>query len=73
MGSQASSGRPSDSTKHPFRFARMHGEIEWGLDASRAAFRQLRADEFMRAYSTMTSLEGEISRDARWIPVPAFP
>jgi uncharacterized protein YbjT (DUF2867 family) len=34
----------------PFRFARMHGEIERRLEASGMAFTQLRAGEFMPAY-----------------------
>jgi len=34
----------------PFRFARMHGEIERGLQASGMAFTHLRAGEFMHAY-----------------------
>src|SRR5205807_2513635 len=34
----------------PFRFARMHGEIERRLEASGMAFTQLRAGEFMHAY-----------------------
>ncbi len=34
----------------PFRFARMHGEIEQHLEASGMAFTHLRAGEFMHAY-----------------------
>jgi uncharacterized protein YbjT (DUF2867 family) len=34
----------------PFRFARMHGEIERRLEASGMAFTHLRAGEFMHAY-----------------------
>jgi uncharacterized protein YbjT (DUF2867 family) len=34
----------------PFRFARMHGEIEQRLEASGMAFTHLRAGEFMTAY-----------------------
>jgi uncharacterized protein YbjT (DUF2867 family) len=34
----------------PFRFARMHGEIEKYLEASGMAFTHLRAGEFMHAY-----------------------
>ena len=34
----------------PFRFARMHGEIEKRLEASGIAFTHLRAGEFMPAY-----------------------
>ncbi len=34
----------------PFRFARMHGEIERRLEASGIAFTHLRAGEFMHAY-----------------------
>jgi uncharacterized protein YbjT (DUF2867 family) len=34
----------------PFRFARMHGEIERRLEASGMAFTHLRAGEFMPAY-----------------------
>jgi uncharacterized protein YbjT (DUF2867 family) len=34
----------------PFRFARMHGEIERRLEASGMAFTHLRAGEFMNAY-----------------------
>src|SRR3954447_9151132 len=34
----------------PFRFARMHGEIEHRLEASGMAFTHLRAGEFMPAY-----------------------
>ncbi|MDR3574173.1 MAG: SDR family oxidoreductase [Anaerolineaceae bacterium] len=34
----------------PFRYARMHGEIEQKLEASGMAFTHLRAGEFMQAY-----------------------
>src|SRR5258708_29611868 len=34
----------------PFRFARMHAEIEWRLEVSGMAFTHLRAGEFMHAY-----------------------
>src|SRR6266480_5867662 len=34
----------------PFRFARMHGEIERRLEASGMAYTHLRAGEFMQAY-----------------------
>jgi uncharacterized protein YbjT (DUF2867 family) len=34
----------------PFRFARMHGEVERRLEASGMAFTHLRAGEFMHAY-----------------------
>jgi len=34
----------------PFRFARMHGEIERRLEASGMAFTHLRAGEFFTAY-----------------------
>ena len=34
----------------PFRFARMHGEIEQKLEASGMAFTHLRAGEFMQSY-----------------------
>jgi uncharacterized protein YbjT (DUF2867 family) len=34
----------------PFRFARMHGEIEQHLEASGMAYTHLRAGEFMHAY-----------------------
>jgi len=34
----------------PFRFARMHGEIERRLEDSGMAFTHLRAGEFMHAY-----------------------
>ncbi len=34
----------------PFRFARMHGEIERRLEASGIAFTHLRAGEFFTAY-----------------------
>jgi len=37
-------------TESPFRFARMHGEIERRLEASGMAFTHLRAGEFMHAY-----------------------
>ena len=36
--------------KSPFRFARMHGEIEQHLEASGMAFTHLRAGEFMHSY-----------------------
>ena len=34
----------------PFRFARMHGEIERRLEASGMAFTHLRGGEFMQSY-----------------------
>jgi uncharacterized protein YbjT (DUF2867 family) len=37
-------------TDSPFRFARMHGEIELKLERSGMAFTHLRAGEFMHAY-----------------------
>jgi len=37
-------------TDSPFRFARMHGEIELKLERSGIAFTHLRAGEFMHAY-----------------------
>jgi uncharacterized protein YbjT (DUF2867 family) len=43
------SGIISD-VESPFRFARMHGEIERRLEASGMAFTHLRAGEFMQAY-----------------------
>jgi uncharacterized protein YbjT (DUF2867 family) len=39
----------------PFRFARMHAEIERYLEASGVAFTQLRAGEFMQAYFRQAS------------------
>lgn len=39
----------------PFRFARMHGEIERRLEASGMAFTHLRAGEFMQAYFRQVS------------------
>src|SRR5437588_13068901 len=63
MSSRTSSMRQGAGVKHivklsgimpeldsPFRFARMHGEIERRLEASGMAFTQLRAGEFMHAY-----------------------
>jgi uncharacterized protein YbjT (DUF2867 family) len=51
----------------PFRFARMHGEIERGLEDSGMAFTHLRAGEFMHAY--FRQVPSIISRGALFLPM----
>ena len=51
----------------PFRFARMHGEIEWRLEASGIAFTHLRAGEFMPAY--FRQVPSIIARGAIFLPM----
>ncbi|HLW01909.1 MAG TPA: SDR family oxidoreductase [Ktedonobacterales bacterium] len=51
----------------PFRFARMHGEIERRLEASGMAFTHLRAGEFMQAY--FRRVPAIISKGALYLPM----
>src|SRR6202521_2330682 len=51
----------------PFRFARMHGEIERRLEASGMAFTHLRAGEFMPAYFRQVPLI--VSKGALFLPM----
>ena len=51
----------------PFRFARMHGEIERRLEASGMAFTHLRAGEFMHAY--FRQVPSIIAREAFFLPM----
>lgn len=51
----------------PFRFARMHGEIEQRLEASGMAFTHLRAGEFMQAY--FRQVPSIIARNALFLPM----
>src|SRR5947209_1295162 len=51
----------------PFRFARMHGEIEQRLEASGMAFTHLRAGEFMQAY--FRQVPSIISKGALFLPM----
>ena len=51
----------------PFRFARMHGEIERHLEASGLAFTNLRAGEFMHAY--FRQVPSIINRSALFLPM----
>jgi uncharacterized protein YbjT (DUF2867 family) len=51
----------------PFRFARMHGEIERRLEASGMAFTHLRAGEFMQAY--FRQVPSIIARSALFLPM----
>ena len=51
----------------PFRFARMHGEIERRLEASGMAFTHLRAGEFMHAY--FRQVPSIIARGAFFLPM----
>ena len=51
----------------PFRFARMHGEIERRLEASGMAFTHLRAGEFMPAY--FRQVPSIVARGALFLPM----
>jgi uncharacterized protein YbjT (DUF2867 family) len=51
----------------PFRFARMHGEIERRLEASGMAFTHLRAGEFMHAY--FRQVPSIVARGALLLPM----
>jgi len=51
----------------PFRFARMHGEIERRLEASGMAFTHLRAGEFMHAY--FRQVPSIVAREAFFLPM----
>jgi uncharacterized protein YbjT (DUF2867 family) len=51
----------------PFRFARMHGEIERRLEASGMAYTHLRAGEFMQAY--FRQVPSIVSRGAIFLPM----
>jgi uncharacterized protein YbjT (DUF2867 family) len=51
----------------PFRFARMHGEIERRLEASGMAFTHLRAGEFMQAY--FRQVRSIVAQGALFLPM----
>jgi uncharacterized protein YbjT (DUF2867 family) len=51
----------------PFRFARMHGEIEQHLEASGMAYTHLRAGEFMHAY--FRQVPSIVNRSALSLPM----
>jgi uncharacterized protein YbjT (DUF2867 family) len=51
----------------PFRFARMHGEVERHLEASGMAFTHLRAGEFMHAY--FRQVPSIVNRGALFLPM----
>src|SRR5713101_1477477 len=51
----------------PFRFARMHGEIERRLEASGMAFTHLRSGEFMQAY--FRQVPSIVARGAFFLPM----
>jgi uncharacterized protein YbjT (DUF2867 family) len=51
----------------PFRFARMHGEIERRLEASGMVFTHLRAGEFMPAY--FRQVPSIVARGAMFLPM----
>jgi uncharacterized protein YbjT (DUF2867 family) len=51
----------------PFRFARMHGEIERRLEASGMAFTHLRAGEFMQVY--FRQVPSIVARGAIFLPM----
>jgi uncharacterized protein YbjT (DUF2867 family) len=51
----------------PFRFARMHGEIERKLEASGMAFTHLRAGEFMTAY--FRQVPAIVAKGALFLPM----
>jgi uncharacterized protein YbjT (DUF2867 family) len=51
----------------PFRFARMHGEIEKRLEASGMAFTHLRAGEFMPSYFRQVPMI--LAKDALFLPM----
>jgi uncharacterized protein YbjT (DUF2867 family) len=54
-------------TDSPFRFARMHGEIELRLERSGIAFTHLRAGEFMHAY--FRQVPAIVARGAFFLPM----
>ncbi|HMJ38010.1 MAG TPA: SDR family oxidoreductase [Verrucomicrobiae bacterium] len=54
-------------TASPFRFARMHGEIELKLERSGIAFTHLRAGEFMHAY--FRQVPAIVARGAFFLPM----
>jgi uncharacterized protein YbjT (DUF2867 family) len=54
-------------TDSPFRFARMHGEIELKLERSGIAFTHLRAGEFMHAY--FRQAPAIVARGAFFLPM----
>jgi uncharacterized protein YbjT (DUF2867 family) len=54
-------------TDSPFRFARMHGEVELTLERSGMAFTQLRAGEFMHAY--FRQVPAIVARGAFFLPM----
>jgi uncharacterized protein YbjT (DUF2867 family) len=54
-------------TDSPFRFARMHGEIELKLQRSGMAFTHLRAGEFMHAY--FRQVPAILARGAFFLPM----
>jgi uncharacterized protein YbjT (DUF2867 family) len=54
-------------TDSPFRFARMHGEIELKLERSGIAFTHLRAGEFMHAY--FRQVPAIVARGAFFLPM----
>lgn len=54
-------------TDSPFRFARMHGEIELKLEQSGMAFTHLRAGEFMHAY--FRQVPAIVARGAFFLPM----
>jgi uncharacterized protein YbjT (DUF2867 family) len=51
----------------PFRFARMHGEIERRLEASGLAFTNIRAGEFMNAY--FRQVPSIVAKGAMFLPM----
>ena len=51
----------------PFRYARMHGEIERRLEASGMAFTHLRAGEFMHAY--FRQVPSIVAREVFFLPM----
>ena len=51
----------------PFRFARMHGEIELKLESSGIAFTHLRAGEFMHSY--FRQVPAIVARGALFLPM----
>jgi uncharacterized protein YbjT (DUF2867 family) len=54
-------------TDSPFRFARMHGEIELKVERSGIAFTHLRAGEFMHAY--FRQVPAIVARGAFFLPM----
>src|SRR5205085_6797272 len=51
----------------PFRFARMHGEVEQKLEASGMAFTHLRAGEFFHAY--FRQVPSIVNKGALFLPM----